>query len=222
MTTAASTTLLKAILCDQTARYDDMLDCVDRLEKDDYPLNNQFRGLFATAYRKALDERRSARRKLLLIAAEKRHSQKKLALSHTEEYIKEIEGEIIKICQRGLGVCSNALAKHSAPVQRTFLAKEKADFLRYLAEVNEIYKGKAEAEYANAVEIGMALSKSDDRLKMDILLNQAVFYKEIMKNTYKAVELAENILRHEALNSLADKTVITAVVERNLSAWKSE
>ena len=121
-----------------------------------------------------------------------------------------------------------SLSGHSKVLYR----KMQGDFNRYLAEVsNEPQKEMAAGEANKAYEEGLAAAQQvlrySNPLRLNIILNFAIFLHEFPRNITKAIEYLDqalNGLRKEGNESIPkeDKeevALLKQIIETNINVW---
>lgn len=114
----------------------------------------------------------------------------------------------------------------SDPSKILFL-KMKADFSRYLAEIDRIDNIEVQKAYSKAYDAAKSLTQTHP-LRTGIALNYSVFYYEILKNREEALNIAQTAY-DEAINTFKnlpaeekdDAIEVINLINENIKNWKS-
>lgn len=201
-----------------------MVAIVNKLAKGE--LDQQERGVFTEAYRLAIGKLRTASRLMQQIARHKRDrsggSNKGRCAAEEEalRYKEKIDHEIEGLCRQCLDAL-NKMSSGSSPQHKAFLAKENADILRYLAEINPNKIDDAARAYEDAKVKADAL-RTEDPLRLAIFVNYAVFLYEIKRDVNGAIRVAEKALEEtESKSDNREETVMRALITKNLQMWRA-
>ena len=219
-------------ICEQASRFDDMVICLRKAIKQNAELSPEERNLLALAYKQLLSERRVAWR--ILSSAEQRE-EKKGSRDHAKlvsGYRRLVEREITDICEEKVQVLDSQLIPNAQGVEeQVFYFKQKADYHRYLAEVNtsEIHKDNAQESYSKGSELAQRSLPNTHPLKLGLALNYSVFTNEIMRQHEKGVDIAKRcfdsaVSELESLDeeSYREATALMQLLRDNLSMWSEE
>ena len=145
--------------------------------------------------------------------------------------------EFLELCHKLIHIINSKLLPNASEnILKSFCYKIKGDIYRYIIESgedSEIEKAKHESE--NAYEASIQAFTSDDPnflpIKLQSILNYAVFLYEHIKNKQKAIELLETSLNNalEKVEFISEDQAMLnqalnaiSVMKTNLLAWKSE
>lgn len=211
-------------------RYEDMCRFMRALvswaDKNNVPLTVEERNLLSVAYKNVIGARRASWRTL---SAGHFHSNEGLIT-----YYKElVERELEVISMDVLDLLERVLAPNKEEEQeaRVFYLKMTGDYYRYLAEFvqNKGYDTKAGDYYKKAMEIADAHLTETHPIRLGLALNYSVCYYEILKDPYKACEMAKKafdqaISKLDKLDeaSYKDSTLIMQLLRDNLTLWTSD
>ena len=148
----------------------------------------------------------------------------------SEEFIGQVE-DTINFVEK------NCLTKAKEAEVKGFYLKMIGDYYRFIGEFAEgSLKNKiidnCNKYYSEADKILSNLSYLNP-IKLGLLLNTAVFYKDIMNESQKAINLAENIIKKfeeekknkkidEDSDDFKDSESIYSLLKENLEMWKDE
>ena len=126
--------LYMAKITEQTERFEDMLDAMNKVVAANPDLTVEERNLLSVAYKNTIGSRRTAWRALSSI--EKKEEQKgSKNLGLLRSYKAKIEGELNRYCNEILNLIdSQLLPKASNAEAQVFYFKMKGDYYRYIAE----------------------------------------------------------------------------------------
>ena len=126
--------LYMAKITEQTERFEDMLDAMNKVVQANADLSVEERNLLSVAYKNTIGSRRTAWRALNSI--EKKEEQKQSKNLHLlKGYKNKIEGELNRYCNDILNLIDNQLLqKASNPEALVFYHKMKGDYYRYISE----------------------------------------------------------------------------------------
>ena len=127
--------LYMAKITEQTERFEDMLDAMNKVVAANADLTVEERNLLSVAYKNTIGSRRTAWRALSSI--EKKEEQKgSKNIGLLRGYKTKIEGELDKYCNEILNLIdSQLIPKSSSTEAKVFYFKMKGDYYRYLGEV---------------------------------------------------------------------------------------
>ena len=126
--------LYMAKITEQTERFEDMLEAMNKVVQANADLSVEERNLLSVAYKNTIGSRRTAWRALNSI--EKKEEQKQSKNLHLlKGYKSKIEGELNRYCNEILNLIdSQLLPKASNPEAQVFYHKMKGDYYRYISE----------------------------------------------------------------------------------------
>jgi len=224
-----------AKLAEQAERYDEMVEAMKRVAKQDLELTVEERNLLSVAYKNVIGARRASWR--IISSIEQKEENKGI-----EENVKKIKAYRTKVEQELSGICQdilNVLDKHLIPSSTTgeskvFYYKMKGDYHRYLAEFATGSNRKEAAEnsliaYKSASDVAITELPPTHPIRLGLALNFSVFYYEILNSPDRACHLAKQafddaIAELDTLSeeSYKDSTLIMQLLRDNLTLWTSD
>jgi len=218
-----------AKLAEQAERYDDMVENVKQVAKQDEELTVEERNLLSVAYKNVIGARRAAWR--IVSSIEQRDDKS----SHIGTYRERIEKELSAVCQDILDLLEQHLVPNSTTGEpKVFYLKMKGDYHRYVSEYStgdERQKAgeNALAAYKAASDIATTDLAPTHPIRLGLALNFSVFYYEILSDPNKAIGLAKEafddaIAELDTLSeeSYKDSTLIMQLLRDNLTLWTSD
>lgn len=153
-----------------------------------------------------------------------------------KEFREKIETEIYDICNDLLGIvdlyCNPALATN--PETKIFYLRMKADCLRYLAEIAQDenkrkFVTESEKVYKEAFDVAKSKLQPINSLRLGLVVNYSVFYKDVMMDgekacqlTNQAIEEAKKALKHEQeIDNDSIVIIKVKVLLQSLLVWTS-
>ena len=126
--------LYMAKITEQTERFEDMLEAMNKVVQANADLTVEERNLLSVAYKNTIGSRRTAWRALNSI--EKKEEQKgSKNIGLLRGYKAKIEAELNKYCNEILSSIDNQLLQKSTnPEAQVFYHKMKGDYYRYISE----------------------------------------------------------------------------------------
>lgn len=230
-----------AKIAEQSERYDDMVDAMQKVTKMGGPLNEEERNLLSVAYKNVVGARRSAWR--VVSSIEQKQQDKGDKTDIPEKYRGIIEKELNEKCEEVLRLLEDHLLKsvdelvgagdQGATEAKVFFLKMQGDYYRYLVEVATGDKRDALTEKSlKAYQDASTATKelpSTHPIRLGLALNFSVFYYEIKNLPEKACELAKKafddaIAELDSLKeeSYKDSTLIMQLLRDNLTLWTSD
>jgi len=224
-----------AKLAEQAERYDEMVEAMKKVAKQDVELTVEERNLLSVAYKNVIGARRASWRIISSIEQKEESKGNESHVKKIKEYRNKVEKELSDICQDIL----NVLDKHLIPSSTTgeskvFYYKMKGDYHRYLAEF-AIGGGRKEAAensliaYKSASDIAITELPPTHPIRLGLALNFSVFYYEILNSPDRACHLAKQafddaIAELDTLSedSYKDSTLIMQLLRDNLTLWTSD
>jgi len=224
-----------AKLAEQAERYDEMVEAMKRVAKQDVELTVEERNLLSVAYKNVIGARRASWRIISSIEQKEENKGNETHVKKIKEYRTKVEKELHDICQDILTV----LDKHLIPSSTTgeskvFYYKMKGDYHRYLAEFATGSGRKEAAEnsliaYKSASDIAITELPPTHPIRLGLALNFSVFYYEILNSPDRACHLAKQafddaIAELDTLSedSYKDSTLIMQLLRDNLTLWTSD
>lgn len=235
MTLTKEEHIYMAKVCEQTERFEDMLEHIREVIKAESNLNVEERNLLSVAYKNSVGTRRTAWRVLSSIET-KEEAKGSSSLVFLREYKKKIEAELNKICEEIIGLLDTKLipsAKGNAQSE-VFYQKMRGDYYRYIAEYASGDKHKGAADHAfDAYNIAQntatAHLETTNPIRLGLALNFSVFYYEVRNDPKQACQLAKQAF-DDAITDIEkideenykDSTTIMQLIRDNLTLWTSE
>lgn len=226
--------LYMAKITEQTERFEDMLEAMNKVVAANADLTVEERNLLSVAYKNTIGSRRTAWRALSSI--EKKEEQKgSKNLGLLRGYKAKIEGELNKYCNEILNLIDNQLVpKASNSEAKVFYYKMKGDYYRYIseytsgAEHNKAGDNAHEA-YKSATALAETELKTTHPIRLGLALNYSVFHYEVKNDPSKACQLAKQAF-DDAIADIdqieedqyKDATTIMQLIRDNLTLWTSE
>ena len=226
--------LYMAKITEQTERFEDMLDAMNKVVEANAELTVDERNLLSVAYKNTIGSRRTAWRALSSI--EKKEEQKgSKHLSLLRSYKAKIEEELNKYCKEILALInSQLLGKAANPEAKVFYNKMKGDYHRYISEYtvgddNKSAGDNAHDAYKAATEIANEDLKTTHPIRLGLALNYSVFHYEVRNDPKEACQLAKKAF-DDAIADIdqieedqyKDATTIMQLIRDNLTLWTSE
>jgi len=224
-----------AKLAEQAERYDEMVEAMKRVAKQDLELTVEERNLLSVAYKNVIGARRASWRIISSIEQKEENKGIEENVKKIKAYRNKVETELSGICQDIL----NVLDKHLIPSSTTgeskvFYYKMKGDYHRYLAEFATGSGRKEAAEnsliaYKSASDVAITELPPTHPIRLGLALNFSVFYYEILNSPDRACHLAKQafddaIAELDTLSeeSYKDSTLIMQLLRDNLTLWTSD
>jgi len=230
--------IFKIRLCEQSERYNDMINAFKPILSETADLNNEERNLLSAAYKNLIGSRRTAYRALSAIQAKEEAKEDKEKATRGElvkAFKKKVVGEISNICSEVAKLITEKLIPAATKEDaKLFYIKMKGDYYRYncecltgdeLKDISE--KAKATYEEASkSAETNLALT---DPIRLGLSLNYSVFHYEILNDPLKACKIAKEafdgaISQLEGLDDehYKDTASILQLLRDNLTLWQNE
>jgi len=224
-----------AKVCEQTERFDDMLNYIKKVLDFGDELSVEDRNLLSVAYKNSVGTRRTAWRVLSSIET-KEEAKNSTYLPLLREYKNTIEGELDKICNEIIGLLDNKLIKKAEGNHQSevFYQKMRGDYYRYIAEYATNEKHKAAADkafdaYSKANQIAQTHLETTNPIRLGLALNFSVFYYEVRNDPKQACSLAKQAFDDAIADiekieedNYKDSTTIMQLIRDNLTLWTSE
>lgn len=224
-----------AKICEQSERFEDMLDYMKKVAFLDQELSVDERNLLSVAYKNAVGSRRTAWRALTSIESKEEAKSSKF-LPLLKEYKTKIEGELTGLCNDILSVLDQQLIPKSEgnTEANVFFLKMKGDYYRYISEYasgeqHSKSSDNALQAYQSATDVATSNLKTTHPIRLGLALNFSVFYYEVMNDPTKACQLAKESF-DQAISDIEeleedvykDATTIMQLIRDNLTLWTSE
>jgi len=235
-----------AKLAEQAERYDEMAEYMTKVAMcATEELTVEERNLLSVAFKNSVGARRAS----LRIVASVEQKQKKRKQEQGEDkidanqlyyqlatqYRTDVETELDDICSKLLNLVDNHLLTiaDSSSESQVFYCKMKGDYYRYLAEFSPSEKKQeidlARKSYEQATTIASSELSPTHPIRLGLALNFSVFYFEILANSTKACQMAQNAF-DDAIKALdqcieehyRDSTLIMQLLRDNLTLWQSD
>jgi 14-3-3 protein epsilon len=226
-----------AMLAEQCARFEDMMDFLEEMvkgKKED--LSSDERNLLSIAYKNTISLRRQAIRTLHAYEMKEKKKEGSVYLEYIVEYKKKIEKELETLCLKIIKHIDDfLLSKATEAEAKVFYHKMKADYYRYIAENIEGEKKSTYSEasmksYQTSMDVSKELSISNP-IRLGLALNFSVFYYEVYNDQETACKIAKDTLdlaRKELANfdeddeEHKDAFSIINLLQENLNMWTME
>jgi len=222
-----------AKLSEQAERYDEMVDCMKKVVKENAELNVEERNLLSVAFKNVIGSRRASRRIVSSIEAKEAQKGADAHVKLIKEYRSKVDGELSKICEDVLGVLEQTLIP-AAPSgeSKVFFYKMKGDYHRYYAEVDlnaQEQKNSALEAYTKATEVAAVTLPPTHPIRLGLALNFSVFYYEILRDPDRGCTMAkqafdEAVTELDSLDeeSYKESTLIMQLLRDNLTLWAED
>jgi len=226
--------LYMAKITEQTERFEDMLDAMNKVVAANADLTVEERNLLSVAFKNTIGSRRTAWRALSSI--EKKEEQKgSKNIGLLRGYKNKIEGELDKYCNEILNLIDSSLVPKAANTEaEVFYFKMKGDYYRYISEYTTGDKrnkagDNAHEAYKAATERAEKDLKTTHPIRLGLALNYSVFHYEVKNDPSKACQLAKQAF-DDAIADIdqieedqyKDATTIMQLIRDNLTLWTSE
>ncbi|KAL4487462.1 hypothetical protein ABPG72_006982 [Tetrahymena utriculariae] len=233
--------LLLAQLAQQTERFNEMVEFVGKFIQQNGQLTQEERAIVSAAYKNLVGNKRADLRVLTAIEQKESRKQQSQEVTNNLQYIRnykqKIEKELRLYCSDIINTLDNTLIPKSQDDEfACFYYKMKGDYNRYLAEflVDDEYNKAVEAcqnAYKDANNKAQSLDPTNP-IKLGLLLNQSVFYYEILQKTEKdglAVKTAQEAYQNAIANidkikdeHYKDTALIMQLLQDNITLWSTE
>ncbi|KAL6079122.1 putative multifunctional chaperone ixodes scapularis multifunctional chaperone [Balamuthia mandrillaris] len=224
-----------AKLSEQAERYDEMVEAMKKVAKQNVELTVEERNLLSVAYKNVIGARRASWRIISSIEQKEENKGNEAHVKRIKEYRNKVEKELSDICGDILGLLSNHLIPSATNGEsKVFYYKMKGDYHRYLAEFATGDGRKEAAEhslgaYKSATDIAATELPPTHPIRLGLALNFSVFNYEILNAPDKACQLAkqafdEAIAELDTLSedSYKDSTLIMQLLRDNLTLWTAD
>ena len=224
-----------AKICEQTERFDDMLNYMKQVLETNEELSVEERNLLSVAYKNAVGTRRTAWRVISSIETKEEAKESK-NLPLLREYKTKIEEELFRICEEIIDILDTKLipsAKGNVKSE-VFYLKMRGDYYRYIAEFASGDKHKKAVDnaydaYSKANQLANESLATTDPIRLGLALNYSVFYYEVKNDPKQACQLAKQafddaIAEIEKIEEedYKDSTTIMQLIRDNLTLWTTE
>jgi len=223
-----------AQLAEQAEQYEVMVSHMVAAVNLSSELSAEERNLLSVAFKNAVGSRRAAWR--LAVASERReaaHGSRCKAYCATEYRVK-IETELRELCRSIIELLDRELLPKATTTDQVFYMKMKADYHRYVAEVNPDDAeckavGEAQQSYEAAEGIARTELPATHPFRLAVALNYSVFLYQLCAKTSEACSLAR-LAFETAIKELCDvpddmykdTTLILQLLRDNLILWSAD
>lgn len=224
-----------AKICEQTERFDEMLEFMKRVLSFPDKLSIEERNLLSVAYKNSVGSRRTAWR-VISSLEQKEETKANPSLPLLKEFKVKIESELDKTCEEIIRLLDEKLIKSSEgeAISEVFYQKMRGDYYRYIAEYQTGDKHKNAAEqafqsYMKATEIANKKLDTTNPTRLGLALNYSVYYYEVKNDAKQACQLAKQAF-DDAIADIEkipeedykDSTTIMQLIRDNLTLWTQE
>lgn len=241
MTAKREDVVMKLKLCELAGRHDDMVENIRELVTilpKNQSLTEEERQLLAVAFKNEVGVRRKSLKTLQKVGSSKRtmNPEKTKAFN---EYRDMISRELEDLCNELMWmVDSKLLPAVTEPIEDIFYHKLKADYYRYLAEMEEDssiaaeYITKAQENYEGATEYSVKNLAATHPLCIGLAMNYSVFIQEMLNDTTKAHDHAKHFY-DDALDEMEEVrevdegrynecAYLLKLMHENIKVWAQE
>jgi 14-3-3 protein epsilon len=225
----------QAKLAEQAERYEEMVESMKKVAKNDQELTVEERNLLSVAYKNLIGARRASWRIITNIESKEENKSENSKSALTKKYRSQVEKELRDICQDILDLLDKNLLPNAASGEsKVFYLKMKGDYHRYKAEFATQEDRKEAAEnslvaYTKANDIAQNELPPTHPIRLGLALNFSVFYYEILNTPERACRLAKQafddaIAELDTLNedTYKDSTLIMQLLRDNLTLWTTD
>lgn len=223
-----------AKLCEQTERFEDMLEHMKKVANLGQELSVEERNLLSVAFKNSVGSRRTAWRAISSIE-QKEEAKGSKNLPLLRQLKKKIEDELENFCRDILKLLDDVLIATSTNSEaKVFFLKMKGDYYRYMSEyaTSDSHKNASDGAldaYQKASDVANKDLKTTHPIRLGLALNFSVFYYEVMNEPNKACNLAKQAfddaiadIEHLDEDQYKDSTTIMQLIRDNLTLWTSE
>jgi 14-3-3 protein epsilon len=219
-------------LAEQAERYDEMVECMKKVVKQNPTLSIEERNLLSVAYKNVIGSRRASWRIVSSIEQKEQQKGNEKHVTLIKDYRASVEKELARICDDILTLLADQLIKNAENGEsKVFFYKMKGDYHRYYAEVagGETQKQAALTSYTEASDLAKGCLPPTHPIRLGLALNFSVFYYEILKNSEQGCSLAKTAF-DEAVTELdqldeesyKESTLIMQLLRDNLTLWTED
>lgn len=174
-----------------------------------------------------VDQLRRARRIISVVEEREENKGKVNRVIALRGFKSKIEEELAGLLNTYISNIDNAFLPHptSEPSKILFL-KMKADYCRYLAEIQRMQVQQVQTAYVSAYDAARASLGPAHPLRTGIALNYSVFHYEIMKNKDAAIQIAKmahdegiNAAKALPIDEKDDAMEVINLIATNLRNW---
>eukprot|EP00994_Dinema_validum_P003940 NODE_1961_length_797_cov_125.951872_g1557_i0.p1 GENE.NODE_1961_length_797_cov_125.951872_g1557_i0~~NODE_1961_length_797_cov_125.951872_g1557_i0.p1 ORF type:complete len:264 (+),score=112.62 NODE_1961_length_797_cov_125.951872_g1557_i0:60-794(+) len=219
-------------LAEQAERYDEMVECMTKVVKNNPELSVEERNLLSVAFKNIIGSRRASWRIIGSIEAKEEQKGNADHVRLIVEYKKTVQKELSGICDDIINLMEGSLIPAAQTGEaKVFFLKMKGDYHRYYAEIDagETQKNNALDAYTKASEIATTTLAPTHPIRLGLALNFSVFYYEILHQAEKGCGLAksafdEAVTELDSLDedSYKEATLIMQLLRDNLTLWTED
>ncbi|OHS93807.1 14-3-3 protein [Tritrichomonas foetus] len=174
-----------------------------------------------------VDQLRRARRIICVVEEREENKGKVNRVIALRGFKSKIEEELAGLLTQFISSIDNAFLSHptSEPSRILFL-KMKADYCRYLAEIQRMQVQQVQAAYVAAYEAARTSLGPAHPLRTGIALNYSVFHYEIVGNKDAAIQIAKmayeegsNAAKSLPIDEKDDALEVIHLIQTNLKNW---
>ena len=203
-------------------------DEVAKLAVSREPLTPEDEATVSVVTKARVDQLRRARRIICVVEDREENKGKVNRVIALRGFKSKIEEELAGLLNTYISNIESAFLAHlTSEPSRMLLLKMKADYCRYLAEVQRMQIQQVQAAYVAAYEAARSSLGAAHPLRTGIALNYSVFHYEIVGNKEAAVQIAK--MAHDeglaAARSLPidekdDAMEVINLIATNLKNWQ--
>jgi hypothetical protein len=174
-----------------------------------------------------VDQLRRARRIICAVEEHEENKGKANRVAALRQMKARIEGSLAEILNQYIASIDNLfLARPTSEASRILFLKMKADYSRYLAEIQRMQPVQVQAAYVIAYDAARAALAAAHPLRTGIALNYSVFHYEIAGNRETAIEIAKgahgegmNAVKTLQADEREDAMEVLNLIATNLKSW---
>jgi 14-3-3 protein epsilon len=156
------------------------------------PLTAEDEATVSVVTKARVDQLRRARRILLAVEEREENKGRTARVAALRQLKDRVEGDIANLLTQYIGGIDGAfLVRPTSEASRVLFLKMKADYLRYLAEIQRAPAQQVQAAYVTAYEAARAGLGAAHPLRTGIALNYSVFHFEIAGSKDAALQIAK-------------------------------
>ena len=189
--------LYMAKITEQTERYEDMLEAMNKVVQANADLTVEERNLLSVAYKNTIGSRRSAWRILTSIEKKEEAKNGSKNIPLLRGYQEKIKQELNRYCNEIVSLIdTQLLPKASNSEAKVFYHKMKGDYFRYISEFtsgddNKKAGDNAQEAYKAATDLAEKELTTTHPIRLGLALNYSVFFYEVRNDRTKACQLAK-------------------------------
>jgi hypothetical protein len=166
-------------------------DEVGQLASGREPLSPEDEATVSVVTKARVDQLRRARRILLAVEEREENKGRTARVAGLRRLKERVEGDLAALLTQYIGGIDGAfLARPTSEASRVLFLKMKADYSRYLAEIQRMSPQQVQAAYVAAYDVARATLGAAHPLRTGIALNYSVFHFEIAGSKDAAVQIA--------------------------------